>query len=164
MMETLQYIIGSAAWSLLGFAAGVYVVTVQREVHAIKATVVDDGAPSPSVESWQQAGEAYEKARRRFGVLILVLALVSLVQIGVSQLADQQQIDCQNTVNRALREDALIARARSAEDWVTIREFLTAVDEAGDDLAAVRRAARVANDALGNPPKGDPVAYIADEC
>lgn len=162
MMEALSYVVGSLAWSIFGFAAGMYVVTVQREVHEIKATVVDEAGHAPA-ERWRHAGEAYEHARRRFGILILVLAFVSLLQITVTAIGYNQQIDCQNRVNRHLREDALTRAARSSEDWATIRTLLTAVENAEDE-GEWRQALADANDALAASKPAAGQAYIADEC
>ena len=175
MMDVAQYVIGSLMWSLFGLAAGYLLGHLEREVHQIKTKVVDeDDVAHPDVVPLSDhhhpthRQSLVERVRRRFGLLLLLLAFLTVAQMSAATIANREAIECQNAVNRQLRADQVARAVLFDQDWHDIRHYLSKAAVHVNDPAARRRDLAVLNAALASRDdqrdKDPDTAYIADEC
>lgn len=108
------YLVGSVIWSLFGFAAGYMFAELTRKIDTIKETVVDE------VKTVEYTGPDRRARGRRFrrvdtfvtgrwfGIIIIMLSLLTVVQTAV--ITDRQR-----QLNRCLADyNAAVVRTQQA--------------------------------------------------
>lgn len=171
-MDVLEYVLASAVWSVMGFTVGYFLGHMEREVHAIRQAVApDENGEMPAGDdpaNHDAVTKHLRRVLRTFGLLLLLLALLSVGQMAVTSLQAREAAACQNTINRALRADQLQRTQSVTQDWADLRRFLIEVENGIGSNAEVRAAVVDLNEILreretaraANPPQ----AYIKDEC
>lgn len=123
------YLMHTAAWSLAGFLLGWLLGHLGRTVQEIGEVVAMTQEP-PRYVAPRRSTVTWERAA---GVVLVILAAVTLVTAAASARQLQAVTECQTSYNNALRDlldqrSAATTRVRTAQ-----REFITALSAPGVD-------------------------------
>lgn len=129
------------AYSLLGFVIGYIVGKAGAEVHEIKEVVAPDHHPAHEAPlPTKKRGIMNITKSRGLGVLLIILALVTVLLSTLTAIDLRNQADCRDSYNLRFYE-AYVVRARAADsDRKSFNQMLYALND--PDLQK-RRAAYV---------------------
>lgn len=133
MNEVLVYVVNSLAWSLVGFVLGWLLASLRRDVTDIREAIVRDETTD------EREHQRIDRASRVLGIIVALLAVVTVVQAYVFQRERAEVIGCQTQYNAAIA-DATRARAQLAnEDRHALNTLLLSIYERrGDERAQLR--------------------------
>lgn len=126
-METVAEAVNSLAYSLLGLIIGFVLGRATKEVHEIKEKIVEpDHHPQHEKPSRKQ-GQGVMKSRT-LGVMLIVLALLTVLMSSLTAVQDRAQSDCFRRYNVAFGK-AFSERAKAADaDRASLNKMLTAIN------------------------------------
>jgi hypothetical protein len=136
-----EYVLNALAWSLGGFALGYTFAAATRDLHSIKEAVVPEETP-------RHAPLRPFIANRALGVLLVVMALITVVAVALATQRRSDISECQAEVNRDLIT-ALAARSKIADNDRAALDALILAIVSNQDLPE-RKRQRLGREAIDN--------------
>lgn len=125
MTDWLAYLINSAAWSVVGFISGWLLATVGRDVKDIKEAVVPDRV--------KQQRAPHPNGMRVLGIVVALLAIVTVVQGYMLSSKQAAVVECQATYNDRFAEATQRRAALADEDREALTNMLLGLYRQRDD-------------------------------
>lgn len=134
-MNVIEYVVASLGWSLLGFATGWLAASLRTDVSAIKETVLHE----PHEENHERLHlPSVDRATRLLGIVVALLAVVTVVQGVVAQRRIADVAECQAEYNDRFAEALQVRSQLADEDREALHNMLLAVYEQRHDSRAER--------------------------
>lgn len=122
MTAVVEYVVNSLAWSLVGFALGWVVASLRHDLTQIKETVVhEDPPPTPRHVTH------HPSASRWLGIVVALLAAVTVVQGLIAQQKIADVTACQAEFNRDFAHASSLRSQLAAEDRAALNSMLIAL-------------------------------------
>jgi hypothetical protein len=132
----LEYIVNSLGWSLAGFAAGWAVASLRRDVNTIKEAVMDDEDTRDSEPP--RARMTVDTATRWLGIVVALLAIVTVTQGVISQRRINAVTECQADYNNRFAEVSQRRAALAEEDRDALQRMLITLYQKRDATSEQR--------------------------
>lgn len=130
----IEYILNSLGWSLLGFTVGWLTASLRRDVTAIKERVMPDqqgSAPStrrnlPPVQEDHHLISS-DKATRWLGIIVALLAIVTVTQGVMAQRRIGDVTECQAQFNDEFAKATAVRSQLANDDRLALQNMLLAL-------------------------------------
>lgn len=119
----IDYIVSSLGWSLLGFTVGWITASLRTDVTAIKERIVPDSNPTRA----ERHHESTDRATRWLGIIVALLAVVTVTQGVVTQRRVGEVTECQAEFNAEFAETSTVRSRLANEDRLALQNMLLAL-------------------------------------
>lgn len=137
MNDVIEYVISSVGWSLVGFVGGWLVASLRSDVTVIREAVVHD---DEHIEHEHELPRRADIATRVLGIVVALLAIVTVVQGVVSSRRDAEIVDCQTDFNTEFARVVSLRSELTDADRDALENLMLTLNEQANDRAARREA------------------------